>query len=426
MLLKIERKGAYSNIALSAAQKNAGLSERDNALFGALVMGVLERRLTLDYNLSLYLKKDIKKLKPEVLTLLRLGAYQLLFMERVPARAAVSESVALASDGMSYAAGIINAVLRRVAENGLILPKAEAPEFHSVKYSVPAPLYALLCESVGEQNAARFLENAFGRPELTVRVNTLKTDVSGLLLTLKNEGVSAKPHELVDNAVTIEDARSLTMLNAFREGLFHVQDASSQLCVKALSPKPDDTVLDVCAAPGGKSFTVAQHIKGQGRLLSCDLTENRLNLIKDGARRLELRFDCRKNDASVFDSSLPFFDAVLCDVPCSGLGVIGKKPEIRYKSIDDFNGLPELQYKILSVSSRYVKKGGTLVYSTCTLSSRENADVVLRFLSENAAFTKVKVLPQLERTLKDDGDFLTLLPPFYDCDGFFIAKLIKE
>ncbi len=427
VLLKIERDGAYSNIALDAVLKNTDFSEQDNAFFSALVLGVLERKITLDYNISLYLTKNIKKLKPEVLTILRLGAFQLLFMERVPDSAAVNESVSLAdSYGASYARGLINAVLRRVSENGLVYPKENEPTFHSVRFSVPDPLHTLLCDSIGAPNTAQFLESTIGSSVTVVRVNTTKTDTETLCAALEKENINAEPHSLIENAVIIRGAGNITALGSFQEGLFHVQDASSQLCVKALSPHPGDTVFDLCASPGGKSFTADQYLQGKGRLFSFDLTENRLSLIKNGAQRLGLNdIECRLNDASVFDPKLPLSDAVLCDVPCSGLGIIGKKPEIRYKPVADFDDLPELQYTILSVSSRYLRAGGTLVYSTCTLNRQENADVVSRFLSENPSFHSEKVFPEFKRNI-DDGDFLTLIPPVNACDGFFIAKLKKE
>ncbi len=427
VLLRIEREAAYSNLALNSRLKDSKMTDADRALFSALVMGVLERKITLDYNLSLYLSKDIKKLKPEVLAILRAGAYQILFMERVPDSAAVNESVKAARElGCAYAAGLINAVLRKVSENSLILPKdASKPESISVIYSVPEDLAGLLIKSIGFEGACGFLESSFGQPSITIRVNTLKTDLKTLIKTLDKEGVKARESVLCENALTVESAGGLINLKSFADGLYHVQDIASQLCVKALNPRSGDTVMDMCASPGGKSFTAAQYMDGEGELYSFDLTQNRLGLIKDGAERLGItNIRLNLNDASKYSADIPLASKVLCDVPCSGIGVIRKKPEIRYKPVSGFKELPAIQYDILKTSSLYVKEKGTLVYSTCTVNPAENKEVALKFLRENPEFSSVKALPEIGRG-SDDGDFLTLLPHIHGCDGFFISKFVK-
>jgi 16S rRNA (cytosine967-C5)-methyltransferase len=426
-LIRIERDSAYSNLVLDSYLKNSNMSYSDCALFTALILGVLERKITLDYNLSLYLSKGIKKLKPEVLAILRVGAYQILFTDRIPDSAAVNESVkASLKLGCSYAAGVINAVLRRLSENSLRLPEnTETLGGISIKYSVPEELALLLTESLGKEDAIGFLESSFGKPPTVIRVNTLKTDADNLIRILRDEGINAKENELVKNSLTLENAGDVANLKSFSAGLFHVQDISSQLCVKALAPEPGETVLDMCSSPGGKSFTAAQYMNGEGKLYSFDLTENRLGLIKGGAKRLEIgNLHCALNDASKYNKSIPLSSRVLCDVPCSGLGVLRKKPEIRFKAVSDIGKLYQLQYDILRTSSLYVKDKGTLIYSTCTVNPAENREIALRFLRENPDFSSEKVLPEIARNTQE-GDFLTLLPHIHGCDGFFISKFIK-
>lgn len=427
VLLRIERESAYSNLAIDSELKVTDMSKADRALFSALVMGVLERKITLDYNLSLYLSKDIKKLKPEVLVILRVGAYQILFAQRIPDSAAVNESVKAARKfGCSYAAGLINAVLRRISENGLKLPEDDSSlQSVSVRYSVPEDLASLLIESLSFEGACEFLESASDIPNTVIRVNTLKTNTDSLIKILENEGARAHSHRLDENALTVEIEGGIAKLQSFADGLYHVQDISSQLCVKALNPKPRDIVLDMCSSPGGKSFTAAQRMNGQGEIYSFDLTENRLSLIKNGAKRLGIEnIRCIQNDASRYNANIPLSPRVLCDVPCSGIGVIGKKPEIRYKTVSEFKELYSLQYDILKTSSLYVEDKGTLIYSTCTVNPAENREISLRFLQENPDFSSVKVLPEIERST-DDGDFLTLLPHVNNCDGFFISKFVR-
>ncbi|HZK21827.1 MAG TPA: 16S rRNA (cytosine(967)-C(5))-methyltransferase RsmB [Oscillospiraceae bacterium] len=426
-LLRIERGGAFSNILLDRQIKSSNMKKEDRALFSALVMGVLERRITLDYNISLYLTRDIKRLKPEVLTILRVGAYQILFSDRIPNSAAVNESVKAAVKlSCPYAKGLINAVLRKVSENGLVLPKDEDRlKVMSVSYSVPLELAQLITESLGYDGACKFLETAAGKAKTEIRVNTLKTNTETLIQILENEGVKAERHPILEDALLIQNEGGISSLKSFNDGLFHIQGISSQLVVKALSLQLGDTVLDMCAAPGGKSFTAAQYLKGKSTVYSFDLTENRVSLIKSGAKRLGIEnIKCGVNDAAVYNENISKAECVLCDVPCSGLGVIRKKPEIRYKQISGLDSLYALQYNILSTSSCYVKDKGTLLYSTCTINPKENKEIVIKFLENHPEFSPVKVLPEIE-ALARDGDFLTLLPHINNCDGFFIAKFIK-
>lgn len=392
MLLKIEKENSYSNLAIAGVLKGASLSDADKAFFTALVYGTVERKITLDYNLSVYLKQPLKKLKPQVLAILRLGAYQILFMDKVPNRAAINESVNLAkSNGASFASGLVNAVLRKLSENGIKLPEETEKDYMSVKYSCPQWLIDLWTESYGLENTVGILEHSLGTPKTYIRINTLKQDMENPCVEYTYEGA-------------VESSED------YKKGLFHVQDKSSQLCCAALDPRPGETVFDLCAAPGGKSFTIAEYMENKGELYSFDLYEHRVKLIQQGALRLGLDIiSAEVGDASVFNDKLPKADKILCDVPCSGLGVIGRKPEIRYKTATNIDCLPTLQYNILTNASRYLKKNGTLVYSTCTLNPAENESVVNRFILKHPDF-------HLE-------SMTTVLPHLQECDGFFFAVL---
>lgn len=420
ILNKIQRDNSYSNLLLDNALDHSNVEQIDKALVSSLVYGVVERKITLDYELSLYLSQPIKKLKPQILTILRLGAYQLLFMDKIPASAAINESVKLSkNNGAAYAAGLVNAVLRKVSVNGLT-----QTDDLSVKYSAPEWLCDLWCRSYGKENAELLLESSFGSTQTNLRVNTLKTSSDKLVKALKDEGIVAEKSAILDS-LSVVNPGALHKTNAYAEGLFHVQDIASQLCCKALDVNENDVVLDICSAPGGKSFTLAQNMNNKGCLYSFDVYEHRLKLIDNGAKRLGItNIRALKNDGSVYNPSIVQADKILCDVPCAGLGVIRKKPEIRYKDSHEVDKLPDLQYSILSISSKYLKTGGLLVYSTCSLNPDENEHIVQKFLSENSNFESVKVLPELER-YSSDTDYITLMPHIHNCDGFFIAAVRK-
>ena len=427
VLLKIEKDKAYSNLAIDSAVRAAEADSTDCAFISRLVYGVTERKLTLDFAFSGYLKQPLSKLRAEVLTALRLGTYQILYMDKVPDSAAVNESVALVrGNGCAYAAGLVNAVLRKVCENGLPdFCALSAKERISIQYSVPAELVDLVSYHYGEENAEAFFKCSLSPKKITVRVNTLKTTVDKIKKIFDGENVRYEDCE-IENALVIYPQSAVYELSSYNNGLFHVEDISSQLCVKALSPKPSETVIDVCSAPGGKSFTAAQYMGDNGVLISCDLHGHRAALVGEGARRLGLQsIKAAVNDATVFNPEFPEADAVLCDVPCSGLGIIGKKPEIKYKKLDDIKELIPVQKKIIEISSKYVKSGGRLVYSTCSINPNENRKVCDCFLTEHPEFHSVRVLPDIAR-VKQDGDYLTLMPHINNCDGFFISLFVKD
>ncbi len=429
ILLRVHRDGAYSNLTVdSMLNENTALDGRDTAFVCALVYGTLERLISIDYNLSLYLTQPIKKLRPELLSIMRMGTYQILFMDKVPDSAAVNESVRLAKENKSaFAASMVNAVLRRVASNGFVLPEGDENSFErmEIEFSCPAWILKMWADSYGLENAKAIALDALNAKNVVLRVNTCKLTADELMEKLKGQGIDAIKSETVENALVLTKQGALERLQAYKDGLFHVQDFASQICCKAVDAKPGETVFDVCSAPGGKAFTVAQYMNGTGVVNAFDIYQSRVDLIRNGARRLGL--DNVKpflSDASIFNEHYGFADRVLCDVPCSGLGIIGRKPEIRFKKQNEIENLPELQYKILCNARRYVKTGGRLIYSTCTLNPAENQEVCDRFLSECREFAAVDFMEEYERT--DGSKYLTLLPHISKTDGFFVAVFQKR
>ncbi|MBQ4312958.1 MAG: 16S rRNA (cytosine(967)-C(5))-methyltransferase RsmB, partial [Clostridia bacterium] len=381
--------GAYSSITLDEVLSGAGMEQRDNALASLIFYGVLENEILLDYIIGQQIKKG-QKIEKNVRILLRMGLYQLAFMDRIPHSAAINETVELAKkNGLARASGFINAVLRGYLRRGeeLALPDRETqPQLYlSLKYSCPMWLTNLWRESYGDDICEDILQSLPGRPPVYVRANTLYTTPSQLCEMLTRDGVTAQEMDSPSGAVMLSDTGDIERLEAFAQGLMHVQDVSSQLCCMMLGAKPGETVLDVCSAPGGKAYTIAELMGDNGRIIACDIHPHRVGLIESGAKRLKLH----SIDALVRDALIPddiTADRVLCDVPCSGLGIIRRKPDIKNKRQSDIEQLPKLQYDILSAAAQSLKKGGTVIYSTCTLSCAENGDVVERFLREHPEF----------------------------------------
>lgn len=429
-LLKIQKEGAYSNLVVDATLKeNEHFDERDKAFFSNLVYGTLDRLILIDYNLSMYLNQPVRKLKPELHTILRLGTYQLLFLDKVPSRAAVNESVNLAKVNKSaFAASLVNAVLRRVADNGLKLPEGSEndPDYLAIKYSCPEWLISMWIEAYGFDNAIALAEKALEAAPVVVKVNTLKTTVDDLIWKLAEEGVVAEKSTKFPDSLVLNNTGAVEELLAYQEGLFHAQDFASQICCKALDAKPGETVFDLCSAPGGKAFTIAQSMQNTGCVRAFDIYQSRVDLIKNGAKRLGLdNVYTYLSDATIFNENYGMADRVLCDVPCSGLGIIRRKPEIRFKKSAEIDNLPEIQYSILCNATKYLKDGGRLVYSTCTLNPKENDEICNRFLEEHPEFEAVKVLPELRRYGENDK-YLTLMPHIHSTDGFFVAVFRKN
>ena len=433
VLLKIENEGAYSNIALNNAIKENRLSGVDSSFVSALVYGVIEKKITLDYIIRSYSKIPLRKIETKTKNILRLGILQLLFMDKVPESAAVNESVKLAKKHkLQKSSGFINGILRNItrAEVKYTLPdEKNTDRFLSVKYSVPENIVRLWLNSYGYDNTVQLLSSLDGRPKICCRVNTLRTDADTLIKKLSAEGVQASKIPFIDNALYLENTGSVERLRAYKSGLFHIQDASSQLCVKLLDVKPRDIMLDVCSAPGGKSFSAAQYMNNRGRIFSCDMFEHKLKLISAGASRLGITcISTSLRDAQKNDVPLPLADRILCDVPCSGLGIMARKPEIRYKDELTNTNLPEIQYDILCKSAERLASGGKLVYSTCTLNPKENNMNTKRFLEEHPEFYGIPLnLPKgVTRAFDEEPYEITLMPHTCSTDGFYISLFGKK
>lgn len=420
LLGKTFGKGGYSNIVLDKALSEMSMNEMDKKFCSALYYGVLERRITLDHIISGYSRMKLSKLRPEILNILRTGIYQLKFMDGVPDSAAVNESVNTAKKmKLGNLSGFVNAVLRNFLRDDKQIKYPESYEEKlSVEYSAPVWLVKMLDENYSENQMLSLLESSVEKPPVTVRINNLRGDREGLLKRL--EGFSPEK-TFADGCFKISSG-DVTGTQPFKDGLFHVQDIASQLCCMALDPKEGETVLDLCSAPGGKAFTLAELMNDNGKILAFDIHENRVRLIKNGAERLGIScIEAGTGNASVFDESLPEADKILCDVPCSGLGVIRRKPEIKYKNPEEFERLPEIQYKILENAVKYLKVGGELVYSTCTVNPAENDRVIDRFLQEHKNFQGVSFLENFGEPF--GGYKAVLFPVNFNSDGFFISKI---
>lgn len=419
---------AYSNIALDSAFKESSLSERDKAFAARLFYGVTERRITLEHLLSAYVSKPLNKLDRQVRIALMMGAYQLMYMDNVPDNAAVSESVELVKKlKKASASGMVNAVLRSIIRDGKKLPVVKGDKYKkmSVEYSCPEELIRRISEGYGEENARSLLENALLPSICTLRANTLKTSGAALAESLSQRNVKAVVSSLDENTVICENLRNVENDDDFIEGNYHAQDYSSQLCCKAVDPQPGETVIDLCAAPGGKTFTMAEMMNNKGRIIACELHEKRTGLIRQGAERLGLDIiEAKTNNARIHNPELPTADRVLCDVPCSGYGVIRGKPEIRYKPLSDADGLPRVQLEILTAAADYVREGGLLVYSTCTVNINENERVVETFLEKHKDFYG-ETFPEKMGSFFN-GKFMTaVFAKDFGGDGFFICRLRK-
>ena len=425
-LLRMQQ-GAYSNLLLDSL-----LSElddgRERQFAAQLFYGVLERDVTIRWMIRCLTGNPEKKLDNEVVAALSIALYQIKWMDSVPDSAAVNESVNLIRHSKKKsAAGFVNGVLRSFLRKGGQLPLPENPmQRAEVEYAMPRWILEIWKRDYGMDTALRLAESCLGRTPIQLRVNTLMTDHEAVMAELAGEGIKVSPHPLLHDCLTVSETGSLGRLAAIREGRCYVQDAASQLCAQAVDPQPGETILDLCAAPGSKSFTMAQLMRDKGQLLSFDLHPHRAQLIADGAQRLGIHcIQAGTGDAAKFNPALPAVDRVLCDVPCAGLGVIRRKPEIRRKSPEEIARLPEIQLNILHNAANYLRPGGILVYSTCSLNKDENDRVAAAFLAAHPDFTP-SALPDVFGQLENDGYTVTLMPQMGGYDGFYIARFSKR
>ncbi|MDE5584160.1 MAG: 16S rRNA (cytosine(967)-C(5))-methyltransferase RsmB [Ruminococcus sp.] len=422
LLCKTFSENSFSNIQLDSGLKNSDLDESGRKFCSAVYYGVIERKIYLDYIISKLASRPLKKLDNVVLNILRSGLYQMIFMDNIPESAVVNESVSLVKMfRKTSASGMVNAVLRNFIRQG---KKVEMPknrlEMYSVKYSAPVGLVKSLIDDYGVELAENLLSDALGSPPVTVRMNTLKCSEEEFKASLGD--IKAEKSSVISECFTLSGGDAVRT-EAFKKGFFHVQDMASQLCCIALAPTEADNVLDICSAPGGKAFTMAELMGGRGIIQAFDLHEKRVNLIRDGAKRLGLaNISAETGDGTVFNEKLPKFTKILCDVPCSGIGAIRRKPEIKYKDLAGFSGLPEIQYSIADNALNYLATGGEMVYSTCTLRKAENQEVVNRLLENHPEIEFVELPQPLGEKF---GNMADIFPCHFGSDGFFIAKFRK-
>lgn len=428
ILCSVYRNKAYLSEEIKKLRKTGEFSTADMRFINEITVGVLKNKLRIDYVIEAFSSIKPKKISDYILCILEVGVYQLMFMDKVPPSAAVNESVNLTkTKALRRSSGFVNAVLRKAAQSeGKVEYPLDRAEYISVYYSVPRHFADRWIADYGidftEDLCASFLERA----PLLLRCNLNRCTADELLQSLKKSGADAKVYQNsvspIDYFAVCDGLKSLTQLEAYKKGYFYVQDYAAALAVEALDPKEGQTVVDACAAPGGKTTHMAENMKNRGRIYAFDIHEHKLELIRENAARLgadiiEARCaDSSKTDESLIDCA----DAVLVDAPCSGLGILRRKPDIKYfRTEADIEALAQSGYEILSSCSRYVKKGGFIVYSTCTIDGRENGAVTAKFLEKNKNFVKVPIGCV---NIENGGD-ITLFPNVHDCDGFYICKM---
>ena len=430
VLLSVSGANAWSDGSLKRTIAKNGLDSRDAALASRIAYGVIQNRAYLDYYITLWCSQPAHKLEPLIANILRIGAYQILFMDKIPHRAAVNEAVEMTKrHGRPKASGMVNAVLRKFVTNWLDLPPLPAgsvAETLSIRYSHPKWLVERLVAILGAKEAEEYLASNNAIVPTTVQTNTMKTSPGELEGMLKAVGAEVVSHPWLEGCFEVSGTGDLERMDAFRDGYFTVQDAAARLVSTVAQCKERDNVLDVCSAPGGKSFAIAIDRGDKGKIISCDVHPHKLKLIEKGAERLGLTSimaalaDGREEHAAWVGQA----DVVIADVPCSGLGIIRKKPDIRYKKAEELQNLPAIQKDILNNACHYVRDGGTLVYSTCTVLPEENEQVVAWFLANHPEFALSPF--ELPHPLgKCDGQ-LTLWPHRHGTDGFFICRMVKS
>jgi 16S rRNA (cytosine967-C5)-methyltransferase len=438
VLMKVEQNQAYSNLQLNQALQNMNVKEIDKGLLTNIVYGTIQRKNTIDFYLEQLLNKPIKKKDRWVLSLLRLSIFQMLYMDRVPDHAIIHEAVEIAKErGHQGLAGLVNGILRKLQREGTssMDEKLEnSTEKEALQFSMPYWLFKRWSDQFGKENAEKMAQVNLIPAPVTARINTNLSSRDDVLAELKEEGITAVKGELSSDGIVVREGY-LPKSNVYKKGLVTIQDESSMLVARAVSPSSGESVLDACAAPGGKSTHLAELMKGEGRVVSLDLHQHKVDLIKKQAERLGLEniearaLDARKVSDEFQDES---FDRVLVDAPCSGFGVIRKKPDLKWsKSEADIEKLTHIQKNILDAASHMVKAGGVLVYSTCTVDKEENTDVAEWFLENHPEFEWdprfSEKMPETVKTFIIEGrSDLQLMPHYFDSDGFYIAAYRKK
>ncbi|HOM01701.1 MAG TPA: 16S rRNA (cytosine(967)-C(5))-methyltransferase RsmB [Acetivibrio sp.] len=437
ILYDINEKGAYSNISLNKYLNGFEFESVDRAFITDIVYGTLKWKYTIDYLIEKFSSIKIKKLSPWILNILRMGIYQIIYMDRIPVSAACNESVKLATKyGHAASSKYVNAVLRNIARSKENLPypdkNKDTAHYLSIKYSHPLWMVKDWLLRFGEEFTEGLLKANNDVARFTVRVNDLKISKEELIDMLTGDGFEVENGKYLDEALIIKNPSAVQKMGAFAKGYFQVQDESSMLVAKVLDPKPGETVLDVCSAPGGKSTHIAQIMKNRGTVISRDIHEHKIKLIEQAKERLGLEIiKIEVFDAAVLDSNLVGkIDRVLVDAPCTGFGIIRRKPDIKWsRNLEDKAEIVSLQEKILSTASEYVKDGGVLVYSTCTIEPEENEKAVEKFVSGNKDFYLEDITDLLPESLRKESaskGYIQLYPNIDGIDGFFIARMRKR
>ena len=437
ILMEVLEQDNYSNVVIhNTLMKYQYLEKQDRAFLSRLSEGCVERCIQLDYIIDSFSKVKVKKMKAPIRNILRMGVYQILYMSQVPDSAACNESVKLAQrKGFATLKGFVNGVLRNVSRNkdSLVFPdkKKEPKKYLEVMYSCPEWIIDLWLKEYSMEEVEEALKSFMEVKTTTIRCNTSRITVEELKNKLEEADITVEKGEYLPYALKIKDYNYLSRVWAFREGLFQVQDESSMLIAQAAGIKENDVIIDVCAAPGGKTTHCAELLKGTGKVISRDLTEYKVSLIEENVERLELsNVTAQVQDAlELCKEDIGKADIVLADLPCSGLGVIGKKADIKYKTKpEDVESLGKLQREILSVVSQYVKPGGVLIYSTCTVNAVENLDN-RNWILDNLDFEAESLEAYLPEILHGDttkDGYLQLFPGKHKCDGFFLSRFRKK
>ncbi|WP_040924926.1 16S rRNA (cytosine(967)-C(5))-methyltransferase RsmB [Saccharibacillus kuerlensis] len=435
VLAGVDESGAYSNLLLNRTLQQAELSPADAGLATELVYGTIARQATLDYFLNLFIKSGVKRLNPWVRGLMRMSLYQIKYLDRIPPHAAVNEAVEIAKKrGHQGIASMVNGVLRSVLREGDVL---EIPndlptnERIALQHSHPQWLVERWIAQYGEETAEAVCAANNEPPKVSIRINSLRGSREELLQELTDEGRSVRASELSPQGVIVESGGNMANDRFYRDGRFSIQDESSMLVAEALAPEPGMSVLDCCAAPGGKTVHIAEKMKNHGRIVANDLHEHKQKLIAEQAERLGLSaIETSVGDALSLKDRFEqaSFDRVLLDAPCSGFGVIRRKPDLRWaKTPDDAAAIARLQRQLLSSVAGLVKPGGILVYSTCTIEREENQRAVAEFLRDHADFVAEPFdIPALENIPQAGGAGVQILPHQFGSDGFYIARLRRR
>ncbi|MCC0664814.1 16S rRNA (cytosine(967)-C(5))-methyltransferase RsmB [Clostridioides sp. ZZV15-6597] len=428
VLCDIEKNNNYSNIAINKHFKNLEISDMDRGLATELIYGVVENKYYLDYIINKLSKIKVKKMSTYVKIFLRMGTYQILFLNSISDYAAVNETVKLSKKYDKKSSGFINAILRNEIRNKdtiMDITEEDSVKYLSIKYSYNSWIIKNWIDNFGQEFTEDLLEANNEKPSIYIRTNTLKISREELIEKLNQEGIMCLKVPMVEEAIKVEKLKNIENNELFKAGLFTIQDISSMIVGKVINPKEDSLILDVCSAPGGKSTHLATLMNNTGQVIARDIFEHKLKLIKATVNRLGLKNVCVEGfDASEIDeNSINKFDYVLADVPCSGLGIIRRKPEIKYKKEEELEDITSIQKKILENASKYVKIGGTLVYSTCTVQHMENINIINSFIEENNNFELTPIDTINVDLDNQDKGYLKIYPNIHGIDGFFIAKL---